>query len=186
MLAALLSGQLLYAQAPAFKQVSPKDIPVNAIKLFQNDWFLLTGGDKAKFNPMTISWGTLGCVWSKPVVTIYVRADRFTYTLMEQGDYFTLCAFPPESKSILEYCGSRSGKDTDKVKATGLKPLYTENGSVYYEQASLVLECKKIYSERIRKEGFTDPLQFDKIYSNGKPTHKMYVGEIVKCLVKGE
>jgi flavin reductase (DIM6/NTAB) family NADH-FMN oxidoreductase RutF len=174
------------AQPANFREISPKEIDDNVVKLFQDDWFLLTAGSKSKFNPMTISWGTMGSLWGKPVVTVYVRTDRFTYTLMEKGTYFTLCALGKENRAILQYCGTRSGSTVDKVKECGLKPLFTNNGAVYYEQATLVIECKKIYSQQIKLEQFATPALAQSTYTKGMPLHKMYVGEIVRCYVRGK
>lgn len=125
------------SQSVRFREVSPKEIEGNVVKRFQDDWFLLTAGTKSKFNPMTISWGTIGNLWGKAIVTVYVRTDRFTYTLMEKDDYFTLCALANENRAILQYCGTRTGSTVDKVKESGLKPIFTDNGAVYYEQAVL-------------------------------------------------
>jgi len=172
------------AQANLFREVSPQEIEGNIIKKFQEDWFLLTAGNKAKFNPMTISWGTMGSLWNKPVVTVYVRTDRYTFTLMENSKYFTLCALGPNDKSILQYCGTRSGRNVNKIKESGLKPIFSNTGAVYYEQAVLVIECKKIYAQKINLKKFTDPFFAPKIYHDKSPLHKMYIGEIVRCYVK--
>jgi flavin reductase (DIM6/NTAB) family NADH-FMN oxidoreductase RutF len=172
------------SQAVKFREISPKEIEGNVVKLFQDDWFLLTAGSKSKFNPMTISWGTIGNIWGKAIVTVYVRTDRFTYTLMEKGDYFTLCALADENRSILQYCGTRSGSNVDKVNECGLKPLFTNTGAVYYEQAVLVIECKKIYAQKIKLDRFTDTNVAKSTYTKGMPLHKMYVGEIVRCYVR--
>ena len=62
-----------------WQEIKPQDIDVNAVKMFANDWMLLTAGKDTSMNMMTIAWGGLGELWGKPVVTIYVSTDRYTY-----------------------------------------------------------------------------------------------------------
>ena len=81
---------------------------------------------------------------------------------------------------ILNICGSTSGKNTDKIKATGLIPLETEHGNIYYEQARLVLECRKIYFDDINPANFIDK-KIDRMYSQND-YHRMYIGEIIQTM----
>ena len=64
---------------------------------------------------------------------------------------------------------------------TGLNPVF-ENGSVYFRDARLVMICRKIYIQDITPDKFLDP-EMDKFYP-GKDYHRMYVGEIRRCLRK--
>lgn len=68
---------------------------------------------------MTASWGGLGVLWRKPVATIYVRPQRYTYTFLEENPYFTLSFFGPQWKKQLAYCGAVSGREEDKFAACG-------------------------------------------------------------------
>ena len=101
---------------------------------------------------------------------------------MENGDRYTMSFFDEKYRDALKFCGSKSGKDYDKVKETGLTPAFTENGSVYFEEAKLVLECKKMYAQSLNAESITDRGSVDKWYDND--FHKMYISEITKVLVK--
>ena len=85
-----------------------------------------------------------------------VRPERYTYEFIEKSDYLTLSFLGEANKKIHAVCGSKSGRDTDKVKATGLKPVFTEQGNVLFEQARLSLECKKLYTDTIKPECFLD------------------------------
>lgn len=127
----------------AFKEINPKEIVESPFKLIGDDWALVTAGDREKFNTMTISWGGVGIMWGKPVVFTFIRPQRYTFAFMENGDRYTMSFFDEKYRDALKFCGSKSGKDYDKVKETGLTPAFTENGSVYFEEAKLVLECKK-------------------------------------------
>lgn len=166
----------------AFKEINPKEIVESPFKLIGDDWALVTAGDREKFNTMTISWGGVGIMWGKPVVFTFIRPQRYTFAFMENGDRYTMSFFDEKYRDALKFCGSKSGKDYNKVKETGLTPAFTENGSVYFEEAKLVLECKKMYAQSLNAESITDRESVDKWYNND--FHKMYISEITKVLVK--
>ena len=153
------------------------------------DWFkgqglLLAVGTPEHNNAMTIGWGSLGNVWSKigpATVTVYVAEGRYTYEFMEKYDYFTVMAFDKEDARILNYMGTHSGRDGDKAAHLGLHTLYTENGTPYYAEATIVLECKTIYKAPFLKEGMCEEAK--KFYENFEAgVHHMYIGNIVKAL----
>ncbi len=160
----------------AFKEINPKEIVESPFKLIGDDWALVTAGDREKFNTMTISWGGVGIMWGKPVVFTFIRPQRYTFAFMENGDRYTMSFFDEKYRDALKFCGSKSGKDYDKVKETGLTPAFTENGSVYFEEAKLVLECKKMYAQSLNAESIADHESVDKWYDND--FHKMYISEI--------
>lgn len=166
----------------AFKEINPKEIVESPFKLIGDDWALVTAGDRKKFNTMTISWGGVGIMWGKPVVFTFIRPQRYTFAFMENGDRYTMSFFDEKYRDALKFCGSKSGRDYNKVKETGLTPAFTENGSVYFEEAKLVLECKKMYAQNLNAESITDRESVDKWYNND--FHKMYISEITKVLVK--
>jgi flavin reductase (DIM6/NTAB) family NADH-FMN oxidoreductase RutF len=166
-----------------FKQIDPKEIKDNPIKLIDDDWLLISAGEKDSFNMMTASWGTIGNLWNQPVVFIFVRPQRYTYEFTENSKYFTVTAFEEKDRDILQFCGTKSGRDFDKVKETGLKPLFTDLGNVYYEQARLVIECEKIYADVLEADAFIDKTILEKTYPT-KDLHKMYVGKILNVWVK--
>lgn len=165
-----------------FKTIDPEAIKDNTFRLIDKEWMLITAGKKDSFNTMTASWGGLGILWHKQVAFCFVRPTRHTYGFMEKNDYFTLSFFEEKYRKILETCGSKSGRNTDKIKETGLMPLPGVTGAVYFEQARLVLECRKIYSQDLDPQRFLDP-EIHKNYAV-KDYHRMYVGEILSCLTK--
>ncbi|MDR3061361.1 MAG: DUF4468 domain-containing protein, partial [Dysgonamonadaceae bacterium] len=99
-----------------FRKLDPKQIPGNIIKMLTDDWMLVTAGNDAKFNMMTASWGGLGTLYGKPVTFCFINPARYTYQLMESGDTYTLSFYTEAYREALRYCGSSSGRDTDKVK----------------------------------------------------------------------
>lgn len=156
----------------------------NAIRLI-SEWMLIAAGSEKSFNMMTASWGGMGYLWNKPVVFIFVRPERYTYYFVENSDHFTLSFFGKEYKKALSVCGSTSGRDTDKVKASGLTPFFTELGTPAFEEAELIVECKKMYAEDMKPASFLDRQPLNSYYGdNGGGMHKMYIGEIVNVWKK--
>jgi len=127
--------------------------------LFDRQWMLITAGDFAKgdFNTMTIGWGAIGTMWSRPFAFVAVRHSRYTYQFTQKYDTFTLCAFPEEHRQALRLLGSRSGRDGDKITASGLTP---EAASVVaapsFAEAELVIECQKMYADDLNPVHFVD------------------------------
>ncbi|MCR5608730.1 MAG: hypothetical protein K6G26_06670, partial [Lachnospiraceae bacterium] len=85
------------------------DFNTNIFETFDKQWALLTAGDIDNFNTMTISWGGLGTLWGKPVITSYVRQSRLTHDYIDNNEYFTVSFYPEEYKKILGILGSKSG-----------------------------------------------------------------------------
>ena len=173
--------------ASGFEKISPEEIPGNIIKMIDGQWMLITAGDSLReggFNTMTASWGGLGVLWGKPVSFIFVRNERYTYQLLEKSRYYTLSFYDAKYRPVLkDIFGTLSGRDRDKVKLSGFKPLDTGSG-IGYAQASLLICCKRIYGDKIAEEN-ADPAERQEWYFNGsKDYHKMYIGEIVSVWIK--
>lgn len=166
-----------------FQSIDIKNLEDNAVSLFADNWFVVSAGDQENFNQMTISWGMLGNIWGSPAVTIYIRSTRHTYPLIDNGKYFTLCAFDDEYRDKVLLIGSNSGRDMDKIEATGLTPKFTELGNVYYEEARLVIECEKTYFNDLIPANMTDPEAL-KMYENETTMHRMFIGKIVNVWEK--
>jgi len=163
----------------------PTDVTVikdNAFKLIANDWMLITAGNMESFNTMTANWGAFGELWHKKVCFCFVRPTRYTYEFMEREDVFTLSFFDETYRKALDYCGSHSGKDVDKMAETGLTPVANESGGIYFEEARIVLVCRTIYTHDISPAHFLDP-KINEAYPK-KDYHRMYVGEVIRCLMK--
>jgi len=153
---------------------------VNPFHLFDKQWFLLTCGDfsKGRFNSMTISWGSLGIMWDKPFVQVVVRPTRYTFEFMNQYDNFTLCGFGEKSRSALNLLGTKSGRDGNKIKASGLTSIASKNiAAPAYAEADLILECKKMYWQDYDHSHFLLP-QIEHKYPS-KDYHRVFFGEIV-------
>ena len=166
----------------AFREISVEQLKDNPFTLINKDWMLITAGDAEKHNTMTASWGGVGELWGKYVSTIYIRPQRYTLEFVEREDYYSLCFFGPEYRQALNLCGSKSGREIDKAEETGLIPVF-DQAAPYFEQASLVLVCKKLYAQPMDPAGFVDKALDSRWYPD-KDYHKMFVGEVIKVLVK--
>lgn len=166
------------------KEINVKEFGQNVFELIGKEWMLVTAGNKDKFNTMTASWGGMGVLWGKPVVFVFVRPERYTFEFMEANDTFTLSFLGFEDRKIYNICGSKSGRVTDKVKETGLRPYFTEGGNVLFEQSRLSLECKKLYAENLNPACFLQQEALQKWYGDAQGgMHKMYIAEIRKVLI---
>ena len=164
------------------KLIDPYHIDESVFRLLDKDWMLITAGVTGHFNTMTASWGGFGILWNQPVAFIFVRPPRYTFRFLEEYNGFTLCFFNEEYRDVLNFCGSKSGRDTDKMGNSGLSPHETASGNIYFKEARLVIECQKIYYQDLQPGNFLNPV----IESNypKKDYHRMYIGRIEKILIK--
>ena len=165
-----------------FKNIDPRLLDDNIFKLIADDWALITAGTIESFNTMTISWGTAGELWNRKVFFAFVRPTRYTYQFTEREDLYTVSFFEEKFRPALKLCGTKSGRDGDKVTEAGLSPIATDHGSVCFDQARLVLECRKIYYDDLKPTQFVDP-KIEQEYPK-KDYHRIYVGEILACLTR--
>ncbi|MCD7750654.1 MAG: flavin reductase [Lachnospiraceae bacterium] len=168
----------------SMKEISYKELQFNPMTLIGQEWMLITAGTKENgFNTMTASWGHLGSIWNHnmPTAVCYVRPQRYTKEFLDKENLYTLSFYPEEYKSKLAYLGSHSGRDEDKIAATGLTPAFGE-GYTYFEEAKLVLVCRKLYQAPLKAEYFIDKTIIDANYPE-KDFHDLYIGEIQKVLV---
>lgn len=166
------------------KRIEIKDLTENFFESISKEWMLVTVGTPEHFNTMTASWGGIGFLWNKPVAFVFIRPERYTYEFAEKNEYLTLSFLGDENRQIHNICGSKSGRDTDKVQETGLKPLPTPDGNITFEQSRLTLECRKLYSRMLEPESFIDKQPLEKWYSENNGMHKMYIVEIVNVWKK--
>lgn len=166
-----------------FREINPHEIFDNPFKLFGSDWALVTAGNPEWFNTMTISWGGVGIMWNKPAAITFIRPSRYTFEFMENSEYFTVCFFEESYREALSFCGSKSGRNVNKVQETGLTPRFTEEGAPYFDEARIVLVCKKMYAQFLNEESVLGGENILKNY-NGDAYHKMYISEILEVLAK--
>ena len=151
----------------------------SACRLIGKDWMLVCAGD----NAMTASWGGMGVLWNKPVAFVFIRPQRHTYNMTEQNDRMALAFFDESYRATLRYFGTHSGRDEDKFAATGLcRTPHPQNGTLYPAEAHLVLFCRKLYVDDLKKDHFLDPALLANYSADD--FHRMYVCEIEEAWIK--
>lgn len=172
------------------REIPVSELEIKPIRLFNEIWGALTSGSESTgWNSMTISWGSIGVLWGRksgcvPVCNVYVRPSRFTFHLMKENDMFTVSFMDESHRAALAYLGSASGADDpDKIKTAGLS-VAREGETAYLEGSDLVLVCRKVYNQAMSAEQLLDRELLNCCYSDPADFHDLFVGEIVKVLVK--
>ena len=163
-----------------------KKFNTDIFSLFDDRWAVLTAGSGDHFNGMTISWGSLGTLWGlpprgKPVATVYVRPDRFTFDFLENSEAFTISFFPDSLRKIHTVFGRKSGRDTDKLAETGLHIQDSSRGIVYAE-ADLTFVCRKLYASKFNINAVPEEIR-EAFYSSNEP-HFIFIGEVQDIIRK--
>ena len=156
-----------------------KEFELAPFYTIDQEWAVLTAGKENDFNAMTISWGGLGTIWNKPVVTVYVKPIRYTYEFMEKNEYFTISFYDEEYRKDLNILGSKSGKDLDKVAITKLTPEFLEQ-STSFKEAKITIVCKKIYFQDL--DITKVPSYAVNRFYKTEPIHRMYIGEVIDII----
>ena len=131
-----------------FQPIPVDMLDMNPFTKIGKEWALLTAGNKQESNTMTISWGGVGVLWGKNVVYVFVRDSRYTKKLIDAGDFFSLTFVSDQYRNALNYCGSHSGRNEDKIANAGLSVDY-RHGIPYIDEGNLVLVCEKMSATRI-------------------------------------
>ncbi len=168
-----------------FREINPLEFNESPFRLIGKEWMLITAGNMENWNTMTASWGGMGEIWFKPAVFTFIRPQRHTLKFVEKEPVFTLSFFDEKYRTALKICGAHSGRDCDKAAEAGLTPFGTDGGSVAFEEARLVLECRKLYVQDLDPAGFLDDSIIPKHYP-ARDFHRMFVGEVLKMLCKAE
>lgn len=154
---------------------------------------LLTTKAEDKVNSMTISWGTLGIEWSKPIFTTFVRENRFTKGNLDKNPEFTInIPYGAYDKKILGVCGTKSGHTVDKIKELKLTLEESDTISVpAIKELPLTLECRVIYKQKQDEHAISEedrkkfyPKDVDGSYhGENRDYHTAYCGEIVRAYI---
>lgn len=149
---------------------------------------LLTTCADGKVNTMTIGWGTIGVIWGKPVFQVLVRESRHTKNLLDQTGEFTVNAMMGgDVKNILAVCGTKSGRDMDKIKELGLTLEPGKTVAVpAIRELPLTVECRVIYKQQ-QDPAAIDPALYQRYYApdtkNAGDHHTVYYGEITVAYI---
>ena len=191
MIATILFGLLMILPSNVFAQEDHgfskfdvrEDFTENGFQWF-NDAELLAAGNAEKSNAMTIGWGGIGTLWGRTALTVYVAEKRYTKEFLDKAEYFTVMAFDVEQSKVLRYMGTKSGRDGDKAQALGLHTAYTANGTPYYTEAAMVIECRIMYAAPFEPKYFKSEVPQNMYARFPAGIHSMYIGEVVNAWKK--
>lgn len=142
--------------------------------------FLVVLNKDGKANAMTIGWGEMGIVWSRPVFTVLVRRSRYTYSCLQSSESFTVNV--PELNTLKEellFCGTKSGSDVDKVAACGLTLAASEKvNTPIIEECALHYECRILLRKQLEEVDFSSSEILHKYYKDNDH-HMLVIGEIL-------
>lgn len=162
----------------SFKEINPNELKSSCFDDIGNKWMLLSAAKKdGTINTMTASWGALGVLWNKNIFFCFVRPQRYTHEFTEESDRISLSFFGEEYRDALKFCGSKSGRDYDKFKETGLT-VFNRDGLVGFEQAERIIYGKKLYKGELNPDCFLSE-ELAKHYKNND-YHTVYICEIEK------
>lgn len=161
------------------KRIDPLLVKDNVINEFKNNLALVTAKKKdGSFNFCTVAWGSIGELWSKNVVTIYIKPIRYTSIFLNEDQYFSVTFMPNSYQKDVLYCGSHSGRDVNKIENTSLKPIILNN-AITFENYRRVYICRKIYQDQFKLDNILDNDIIKKYYQPEQP-HNIYIGEIIE------
>lgn len=174
------------------KEIQVFDYASEIMKAVKTGVLLTTKSDD-KVNSMTISWGTLGIEWGKPIFTVFVRENRFTKEQLEKNPEFTINIPMGEfNKKILGFCGTKSGYNIDKISELNLTLESPDKISVpAIKELPLTLECKVVYKQEQDRNEICEetkkvfyPQDVDSSYHGAnKDFHTAYYGEIISAYI---
>ena len=164
------------------KEIAPDEWEKNLFSAIGKDWMLITAADEAgRINTMTASWGCFGVLWNKPVAICFIRPQRYTLPFVERAERFTMTFLREGYRDALTVCGTKSGRDCDKIAEAGLHPVPFA-GSFTFEEAQTVIVGRKLYAGDLKSEGFLDPT-IPAVHYKRNDFHRIFVAEIERIAV---
>lgn len=170
-----------------YDRIEPTELPDNVIDLISEQWMLVTAGNQSSYNTMTASWGGFGYIWNNPATFIFIRDSRYTYQFLEKEESYTLSFFDEKYRGALRILGTKSGRDSDKVKESGLNPIETPSQLMSFDEARMIIECKKMFVQELDYNNLTPPFKDEIIkesYTGETSKHQLFISQIVNIWVK--
>ena len=162
-----------------FKEVVTETLCTEVFNDINKKWMLVSAAkEDGSINTMTASWGALGILWNKNIFICFVRPQRYTHEFTEASDKISISFFGEEYRNALKICGSKSGRDCDKIALAGITP-FNCGGNIGFEEAERIIYGKKIYAGKIDPKAFLSD-DIENLYNNDY--HTVYICEIEKIL----
>ncbi len=162
-----------------FENINTNEIPVDIIEKFKTGALLLAGDEKQS-NALCINNISIGHMWDRNIVTTALKPLRYTKEFVDLNETFSINFFSKEYNQDLEYFGTMSGRDSNKMLRSDLeRSMY--RGTPFFTQAETVLICRKLFAEEIKETSFADKSLLYQYYIF-KDYHTIYISEIKNIL----
>ena len=166
-----------------WQEIKPEAFIANPFVLIGQEWMLVTARKGSQVNTMTASWGGLGVMWGENVAFVVIRQSRHTKGFVDAADHFSLTFFPEGYRKTLNYLGTVSGRDENKIKKSGLTIVDYDSVPCFAEANRAIL-CRKLFAQPYDPAAFLDPL-VSACYPK-QDYHTLYIGAIEKILLKAD
>jgi flavin reductase (DIM6/NTAB) family NADH-FMN oxidoreductase RutF len=170
-----------------FKQISPEEICDNVFTLLGKVFPVITAGRKEHYNSMTASGGGMGMLFKKPATWCIFQSTRYTLELIEKEQTYTLSYFTDEYRKQMMFLGSKSGRDSKKMKEDELTGVQTPSGDMSFKEASLIIECKLMQITTPSPNDFRtqEAINYlNEAYKDPDEIRKYVFGEITRVWIK--
>ena len=170
-----------------FRQISPEEIRDDVFTLAGKVFPVITAGNVDHYNSMIGSGGGLAVLFKKPTTWCILRADRYTLEMILKEQTYTMSYFPNEYKEQILFLGSKSGRDSKKMKEVELTSIQTPFGNMSFKEARLIIECKLTELTTANPNDFYSQEAKDWIneaYKEANDYRKLVFGEITHVWVK--
>lgn len=173
--------------AARYDHIEATDLPDNVVDMISNQWMVVTSGQKDSFNSMTVNWGAIGYIWNHPAAFIFIRNSRYTYPFLQKEGTFTLCVFTEQYRGAMRILGTKSGRQSPKIKESGLTVEQTPSGLLAYKEARMIVECHVMMEQGLDYNKSTPAYRkdiFEGAYKGNASQHQMFIAEITNIWLK--
>ena len=170
-----------------FKEIPPEEILYDVFTLTGKIFPVITAGKENHYNSMTASGGGMGLLFRKPATWCVLQSTRYTLELIQKEQTYTLSYFPKKYKKQVLFLGSKSGRDSEKMKEVELTCVPTPSGNVSFKEACLIIECKLTQITTPQPDDFCTQEAKDylnEVYKDPTEYRKYVFGEITHVWVK--
>ncbi|MDR1096778.1 MAG: flavin reductase [Tannerella sp.] len=137
-----------------FSPIEAKDIPGDVFTHVGSDYTVITAGNPSHYNSMVASWGGWGILFNRPATWCFLRSSRYTLELIRREQTYTMTYFDGAYREDIMLFGTKSGRDTEKMKESKLTSVQTPAGNMTYKEARLIIECKLVEITTVSPDDF--------------------------------
>ena len=170
-----------------FNVISPEDIFDNVFTLVGKDSYVVTAGNKERYNSMVGSGGGMGLIFRKPATWCVFQQGRYTLELILKEKTYTISYFPGEYKKQMLFLGAKTGRGNNKMQEVELTGIQTPSGNMTFKEARLIFECKLVQVTTPDLNDFYTQEAKDwvnEMYKDPNEVRKYVFGEITRVWVK--